>query len=965
MTERLDPAGILHTTLNCETITAQATALETLGESVSESGSTAWMVWQGINEHYVAPEGEQLLALMNPVIGRARAVQDDLGVAKTALDTFAEAAKPIVDELVRLKAAAAEFITKTDLGIWLSPANKLHPDYIPPILEGQGVTSVRLPGEVTPPAEHLTWDQYSPWVTENNDRITAVTAQVQLLEDASAACINTLQTMTTDLLGICVAPYEAIPWKAAAAAGQDLPWGSEVPYATSTNQFVNDVFDPYMSGLVDATIEGVTGLVQFLGGYNPETGEWGDNDTRIATLNAMALLLGALVVQPLDNVIDSVQGDDGSGEPDAFDVADKVHDEAVGNSWETLKNGLVGSPEDWAENPSKAAGGLTSTVLSIVAGLVTGGGATAAKAGATLVKISDDLLDTPGIGTAGKISTATAAALVKVSDALAALEKISDGISAQATAGVGALLDKAKDALAELMETLVGPKGGDGDSDSGSSNSSSDASTPNSSSDSSLEAADSSTAPRPPNTGDSTPSDKVDTEPGETPAATDRTPSQAGDDESAGTTSDPSPSTDRTPHTGDGPDGEPGKPTPSKDTDQQPGEGATGRDPESAPPKSDSDASPGATDRSPSQPGDADTSGKAPESPGTDRTPHTGDGSDGEGSKSGENVPASTSGDRTPTGDGTPDSPEPPKSGDGSESSDVDGGDDTDLDDQVDAPENQEEPVASTASAKDTAVAQSEAPPGVEKPSAAEIKANAPKNADGQAIDPRTGDPLRGPNAAGAQGWHIKWDPMADNGQGAFVARNPGDGYEFPYNTKPQPFDSEIGETYSSGDGHLPGEHPNSFPIETYDPVTGKGVKYVNYAEHKAWMDYQAQISGFELGTDTGKVQIAEHVVPSVDEFGQPSSVKFDGHTTRGDPPVEVFLEAKHGYSALYKDPDSTRADDYRESLLDQVERQQRALPPGAILEWHISDAASATKIMELFEKNDVFNVNVLFTPKQ
>jgi hypothetical protein len=108
-------------------------------------------------------------------------------------------------------------------------------------------------------------------------------------------------------------------------------------------------------------------------------------------------------------------------------------------------------------------------------------------------------------------------------------------------------------------------------------------------------------------------------------------------------------------------------------------------------------------------------------------------------------------------------------------------------------------------------------------------------------------------------------------------------------------------------------------------------------------MAYQEQISGIERLPDG---RIAEYIHHDPDT-GKP--VSFDGHTNRGHPPVEVFLEAKDGYARLYHQPESTWSYDASRSLLLQTRRQIRALPDDAIMEWHVSDAHGARAIAGLF----------------
>lgn len=259
----------------------------------------------------------------------------------------------------------------------------------------------------------------------------------------------------------------------------------------------------------------------------------------------------------------------------------------------------------------------------------------------------------------------------------------------------------------------------------------------------------------------------------------------------------------------------------------------------------------------------------------------------------------------------------------------------------------------------DTALDQKDAPRKPVKPDDYEAALErAPKNCEGVPIDPRTGEPLRGVGEDGPQQWHLKWDPEAGEA-GEFVARNPGQGFVEPGPRAPKAdYDPAIGETYASGDGTKPGGHPPSIPERTWDPDSGMpGHDYVTPTSDKG-VEYQSQISGWEVLPDGTQ---PEYLLPTNTASGV---VKFDGHTVRGDPPVEVFLEAKDGYEVLGTAPGGKMAKDMTDNILEQVDRQSRALPDGAVLEWHVSDPVGAAAIQKLFRDNEIYDVDVFFTPK-
>ncbi|WP_068477240.1 hypothetical protein [Pseudoclavibacter helvolus] len=258
----------------------------------------------------------------------------------------------------------------------------------------------------------------------------------------------------------------------------------------------------------------------------------------------------------------------------------------------------------------------------------------------------------------------------------------------------------------------------------------------------------------------------------------------------------------------------------------------------------------------------------------------------------------------------------------------------------------------------ETAINQKEAPRKPVKPDDYEAALErAPKNGDGVPIDPRTGEPLRGVGEDGPQQWHLKWDPEAGE-SGEFVARNPGQGFVEPGPRAPKvDYDPAIGELYASGDGTKPGGHPPSIPERTWDPDSEvPGHDYVTPTSEKG-VEYQSQISGWGVLPDGTQ---PEYLMPADTPSGV---VKFDGHTVRGDPPVEVFLEAKDGYEVLGTAPGIEMSKDMTTKIKNQVKNQLDVLPEGAVLEWHVSDPYGAAAIQAMFSKLEL-PVQVYYTPK-
>jgi hypothetical protein len=173
----------------------------------------------------------------------------------------------------------------------------------------------------------------------------------------------------------------------------------------------------------------------------------------------------------------------------------------------------------------------------------------------------------------------------------------------------------------------------------------------------------------------------------------------------------------------------------------------------------------------------------------------------------------------------------------------------------------------------------------------------------------------------------------------------------------PDAFDLGQGSHYNSGNPYHPGNWPPHTPEATWQKGdTDPGWRYVNRGPDQPWMDFQGQVGGVERTPD-GHLPEYVRTDPTT---GKP--VEYDAQVFRG--PQEVYLEAKDGHRGLAFAPDSTYWEGRADKTLEQVERQLRALPPDAILEWHVSDPYGAAAIRKLFEANGIYDVPVIYTPR-
>ena len=158
------------------------------------------------------------------------------------------------------------------------------------------------------------------------------------------------------------------------------------------------------------------------------------------------------------------------------------------------------------------------------------------------------------------------------------------------------------------------------------------------------------------------------------------------------------------------------------------------------------------------------------------------------------------------------------------------------------------------------------------------------------------------------------------------------------------------GKDYDSNLAKYPGDYP------PHTPPNENGIKYQNRSDKDTkWKQYQEQISGWNRTAD-GK--IPEYVVPRTEG----RDVAFDGHTVRGMPPTEIFLEAKHSHKGLLYYAEKNWSQKAQDNIIAQVERQLSVLPKNAQLEWHVSSKEGTQAINLLFISKQIYSVKVIFT---
>jgi hypothetical protein len=162
---------------------------------------------------------------------------------------------------------------------------------------------------------------------------------------------------------------------------------------------------------------------------------------------------------------------------------------------------------------------------------------------------------------------------------------------------------------------------------------------------------------------------------------------------------------------------------------------------------------------------------------------------------------------------------------------------------------------------------------------------------------------------------------------------------------------------YASKDPVRPGDWPpHAVQAGQAGADGGQWTHLLSRDQTKAWAEYQAQITGIDAPAGKG---LMEYRVE-----GPARDVDFDGMTMRGQPPQQVFLEAKDGYASAFDGSQWDRlADIQRQKWLKEATAQLEALPDGAALEWHFSDPLAASEAERLFGSR-ALDVDVIYTPR-
>jgi hypothetical protein len=351
MVSHIDPSQIPGDNLDPDTVDTSADQMRMIGLGVTNQGSTVLTSWQAIAGSYEAPESGTLFSVMDPVATNAEQFGSSLGKVADALNTYAEAVRPIKAELASLKTQATSFVSS--------------------IANGVSHTSYSRAGATT---STESWDKDQDSVDKNNDLINKVNAQMVLLWAAERDCANKI--------------YDTIGWSHIEAAsksnpngygvdkipdGTKMPWGADVKRTESCGEKAMDSVGHFVwNGVI---VGGLWGTVKGLGtlvlGYNPADGSFFHGSTYGAAWSNLGMLgVGLASVGPLGSALSFVPGPVG-------DFVKKGQ-----NTLLQAGKGMI-AWDEWSKDPATAAGTAVFNVGTI---LLPGGAETdGVKAGTSAV----------------------------------------------------------------------------------------------------------------------------------------------------------------------------------------------------------------------------------------------------------------------------------------------------------------------------------------------------------------------------------------------------------------------------------------------------------------------------------------------------------------------------------------------------------------------------------------------------
>ncbi|MET7647544.1 hypothetical protein ABZS83_28715 [Streptomyces sp. NPDC005426] len=340
--EAVTPSGIPVFTGNLALLDGSVSALAKAGGSIATAAGDVHSSFGGLQAFYKAPEADQLFATTKPVADRGTSLKSDLETITGALRTYSDDACPLVEKLKELKREADAFVVQIrdddkwrEDGDLVDENNHRHDEIIE------------------------TWTAFQAVERACHDKIVALVGGAALKIDDGSGKKGTYG-------------YDAETLKHA----EGLPWGDPVEESKPWYHLHEHAWD-FVKGFF---VDGVWGTIKGLGTLVGTDG-WDSAKQAWSGLGKLATGL-TISMLPMGNLLWAVPEDK---------LPSYLRDSRRAMK-ETGKALLAW--DQWAENPSRAAGAVTFNVITTVFTGGTGGAASGAGKAALAAK---------ALSTAGKV----------------------------------------------------------------------------------------------------------------------------------------------------------------------------------------------------------------------------------------------------------------------------------------------------------------------------------------------------------------------------------------------------------------------------------------------------------------------------------------------------------------------------------------------------------------------------------
>lgn len=719
--------------LDTGAITGSATSIRAMATTVHDETSSIDTTWAGLSGSYEAPEQEQVYALMTPAVTSATELKTAFDAAAGHLDTYAGVLDGIKSRLSTFETTAADFRAEVINGVETIAAESNEAN-----VEDYAEWAFQWVPGVEQRTVTVPWYEDSATVERNQKLLEEYAGLLEEISTAATQCANDINALVQNS---CVAPVEAIPAEAFNNPEMPMPWGESRDEDRNCPESVGHGAANFGIGIA----EGAGMLVL---GYNPENGEFFQGEAWGQAWGGLGNLAGSLVLATTPAAtIANIMAATGNGNAFTdfmydrqkvvagtvgsmigFDIENpddpwhKWKEDGIATGVESVLNVgtffIPGAGQVGAGLKVGSASAKVAKIAAVGADFLIPGGSWVVKGGVRVATGLSDLLKVadngvPGLGATTQVGVngvkLSPTALINAIDDVPVSQATPPPSSSIVPSGDGAGVNPP----ASVLPDVSGPTNGPGPSldDVAPGGRGPEAPAPADPAPAAPGPQDgtSPSGPRPETAPEPTPGSETGPRPEPTPVPEDG-PSPAPAPE-AGPAPEPAPAPEGTP------DGGP-SPTPVPETGSAPEAGPApehGAEPSPSPePAPEAGPSPETT-----EPGGAPTH-PAPEAP----------------------APAPEAGPSPETPAPETPRPEPTPGG---------------------QPYDPEAPVRDTSD-------QSQAPGRPTQADVDEALRNAPVDEHGRPVDHRDGEPLRGDNANGSRGWHMKWDP---DGQ-QWIAENPG-----------------------------------------------------------------------------------------------------------------------------------------------------------------------------------------------